>query len=631
MGNQSSLPVRVAEVLIDSVGLSRIFSYRIPDKMQADIGVGSYVSVKLANSRSKGWVVGLKELSVDEAESLPYELLPVSRLLGGGPTPEVVSLCKWAAWRFVGSPVNFLTHASPKRRISPTPGGELDFHSCEEKFFHSRGDSLVVRIPPTHSRVCWVIEHLGDPAELVGTAIVVCASQALVKQFARQLAENGYRVAIFPDHFEDAVNNAHVVVGARNAVFASVSRLSEVIVVDADDPSHTESSSPSWSSYIVAQARVGEGQKAVLLSSAPTLDMLYGSKTMSLSRRVERSGWPKIRIGNISEPSRGGPLISGDLLGVITSVLRTKTIPPTFTNEGLIDYDGVIVLYNRLGGARTLVCQRCNQVVSCEVCSTTLMQAISSQQSAVWQDRGEMNRMVKERLALFALTCPRCKKEYPVICTHCMSTSLKVVTFGIDRFKDLLQAALGTPVGEIRANSEVRLADLPSVIIGTEAVFSRFTSAKLVVVADFDHYLYAPSLDAREKAFALVARAARLVPSRSVDTGNVPIYLQTRDVDSPVIRAVVAGDPRLLTSKEAAMRRRLGLPPFGAIVRCYGPKAQEWISRSDIAGALEIEVISVRDGVFDIRSGSLDRLLDSLSELRSKLSFSGVHFSAIPA
>jgi len=623
--------VPVAEVLIDSVGLSKVFSYSIPDRYLSRIGIGSYVSVQLGNSRSKGWVVGLCELSALEREGLEFKLSPIFRLLGGGPTAEVVALCRWASWRFVGSPVNFLTHASPKKRVPSRSGGELDFRDCDMQFRESRGESRVVRIPPSHSRADWIISHLGAPSSVTSQVIIVCATQTAVKHLATRFIEYGYSVAVFPDEFERAIDGAQVIIGARNAVFASVSNLAEVIVVDADDPSHTETSSPSWSSYVVARARVGQSQRVVLLSSAPSVDMTYGAKTMSLSRSKERSGWPKVMVGEISEVPGRNPLISSALISQIKSGVGIGVAAPAVTDQGLIDYDGVIILYNRLGGARTLICSKCGKVVSCVKCSTTLMQAVPKYLRVSRGVRREIHQSTRERLSIASLTCPRCKEEYPAICTHCLSTSLKVVTFGIERFRSLLEAAAGKVVSEIDASTDVHPESLGPITIGTEAVFSRFQSARMIVIADFDHYLYAPALDASETAISLLTRAARLVPPRSIDTGYVPMYIQTRDTQNSVIKAAVEGDPRQVTAGEAALRKKLSLPPFGAIVRVFGPKAPVWIQRSGIGGDDGVEVIPVGDGVFDLRGNSISQLLDLIAGKRSVQPSNGVRFSANPS
>ncbi len=626
--DRASATVSVAQVLIDSVGLSKVFSYSIPDRFLDLIGIGSYVSVKLGNSRARGWVVGFSELSIEDREGLGFKLSPISRLLGGGPNAEVIALCKWAGWRFIGSPVNFLTHASPKKRIATRPGGELEFQDCDRSFRQIRGESLVVRIPPSHSRAEWIIGHIGSPSGMVGQVIVVCATQSAVKHLSARFVRDGYKVAVFPDEFEQALDGAQVVIGARNAVFASVSKLSEVIIVDADDPSHTETSSPSWSSYVVARARVSQGQVALLLSSVPSVDMSHGARTMSLSRSDERSGWPKVLAGEISENPGVNPLISSGLISQIRSGLAEQVTPAKLTDEGLVDYDGVVVLYNRLGGARTLVCAKCEKVVTCVKCSTTLMQTVPQHFREGAGDFGDANRTARERLSIAGLACPRCKEEYPAICTNCMATSLKVVTFGIERFRALLKAAVGKEVSEIDASTEIRPESLGPITIGTEAVFSRFRSARMVVIADFDHYLFAPALDASETALALLARASRLVPPRKVASRFVPLYIQTRDMRNPVIKAAMEGDPRQVTNAETALRKRLSLPPFGAIVRVFGPKAPLWIRRSEIGFGEGVEVVPSGEGTFDLRGRSIEELLDLIAEKRSAQPSGGVRFSA---
>lgn len=622
---KKTILILTAEVLIDSVGLSRVFTYLVPERFLAKIGIGSYVSVKLGHSRARGWVVGLNARDENYLESLEFQLSPIFRLLGGGPNPDIIALSKWAAWRFIGSPVNFLTHASPKKRIGSRAGGELDFDSCENQMRVPRGESLVVRIPPSHSRIDWLIERLGAPLSQESQSIVVCATQRMVHSVARRLQSAGFEVALFPEEFARARDEVQVIVGARNASFASVSNLGEIIVIDADEPSHSETSSPIWNSFEVARARVNPGQVAIALSSVPSLGMIAGSKVLALNSSEERLGWPKVLIGDISEGDHRHSLVPSELVSLVNSVLEKSIQPTRMDDDGLILYDGVIVLYNRLGGARTLLCSQCGQAVACIKCGGTLMQVSPVIKVAESLTRGKINERAKEALRVEGLVCPRCKEEYPAICTHCLSNSVKVVSFGIKRFSALLGAATGKSVTEFNASSETSAEDFGPIVVGTEAIFSRFAKARMVVIADFDHYLFAPSLDASERALALLARAARLVPPRSIETDYVPIYIQTRDASNPVVKAAVGGDQREITAAELALRKQLGLPPFGAIVRVSGTKASSWIVNSVIEGDPTIEVIDNGDA-FDVRGSSREVLLDAIAAGRQKVSASGVRF-----
>lgn len=622
----------IVQVLIDSVGLSKVFTYLVPTKFEDIVSVGNFVSVPLGASRAKGWIVGVAKVSASFAHDVDYELLPLYRVLGGGPSKEVISLCNWAAWRFIGSPVSFLTHASPKKRIDANlvdqSDFEFDFDSCGRRFILNQNMADVIRIPPSFSRLNWLSDHFGAHEEFVGRALIVCPTQRMVDEVYREFTNREFYVARYPDEVFGLKADAQIVVGARNAVFASVSGLGELIVVDADESSHKESSSPYWESSIVAKARASDELRVILLSSTPSTEMCHDAKIMSLSRVQERDGWPMLMVANLCDEQHNGALISSSLISQIRLALEhSAPSDKSFDSE---DFDGVLVLYNRLGGARTLVCAKCKNPVVCVNCSTTLMQTSNVVRNGLLSEPRDIIRRAKESIAVNELICPNCKHEYPAICTNCLSNTLKVVTFGIKRFSLLLQTALKLPVQEVDASSSGAINPKARVIVGTEAMFSRFRSAKMVVIADFDHYLFAPTLDATEKALSLLAKASRLVPPRSVNTGYVPLYVQTRDPASSVLKSAVEGDPKRVISEELELRRQLGLPPFGAIVRVSGKSANLWVEKSGLSTNTELQIIRLSDQEMDLRLDSKEELLEMVAKARSLVSAKSVKFVADP-
>lgn len=629
--SESTESILLAQVLIDSVGLSRVFSYSVPEVMQDRIGIGSYVSIPLARRRSRGWVVGLELHENSYVEELDYQLLPVSRVLGGGPSPEVIALCKWAAWRFLGSPVHFMVHASPKKRTKPRPGGTFRFSDCEETVRVARGETTVVRIPPTFSKVDWIIEHLGEDVEDERQSLIVCPTGVVVKTVLSKLESEGFTVAEFPDDFEKAVTTAQIVVGTRIAVFASLRDLKEVIVIDPDDPSHKETSSPIWETFIVARARVDLSQRAYLLCSAPTLEMMHGSRILSLPRVKERTGWPKVMVSDLSAEMRGGSLLSAELLAQIQRGLGAKQKRSIMNPNGQIEYDGVLVLYNRLGGARALACSTCGKIVRCTQCQVALSQnELGKQGAEKIESRHALSTRAKTVLGVDSLVCPKCKAQYPPICTSCMATKLRVVRFGIKRLAAELEAATGKSVIQVDASSDIDIENLGALVLGTEAIFSRFSKAKMVLVADFDQYLFSPNLNASEQALSLVARVSKLLPPRDVSLGYVPLLLQSRDVENIVIHSVKDGDPRLVSDSELKLRKELGLPPFGALVRLSGSKAGLLINEILASGRSDIKVHRTEEHTFELRSESKDSLLDFLSDLRQKAHYPGIKLMADP-
>ena len=88
---------RVVRVLPDVPAVDRPFDYLLPPRIDAGVRVGTMVRVPFHNRRVAGWVV---EVDVEPPEGVA--LLDVTKVVGEGPDPSVVELCRWAAWRWAG-------------------------------------------------------------------------------------------------------------------------------------------------------------------------------------------------------------------------------------------------------------------------------------------------------------------------------------------------------------------------------------------------------------------------------------------------------------------------------------------------------------------------------------------------
>jgi primosomal protein N' (replication factor Y) len=146
--------------------------------------------------------------------------------------------------------------------------------------------------------------------------------------------------------------------------------------------------------------------------------------------------------------------------------------------------------------------------------------------------------------------------------------------------------------------------------MGTEAALHRVDHAGLVVFLDIDQHLLAPRFGAGEETLALLARAARLVGSR---TGGGRILVQTRIPDHEALRAAVAADPTMLSGPERDLRLTLGLPPFGALAGLSGAAAREYVERLR-AAAGHLEISTLGEDRFLARAESHRALCDGLAD-----------------
>ena len=163
-------------------------------------------------------------------------------------------------------------------------------------------------------------------------------------------------------------------------------------------------------------------------------------------------------------------------------------------------------------------------------------------------------------------------------------------------------------IGRAGTGPDGGLPDAP-VLVGTEAVLHRVTSASLVVFLDFDRELLAPRYRAGEQALALLALASRVVGGRRRQ-GRVVV--RTRLPDHEVLAAALHADPGRLAAAEEPRRAQLRLPPTTALALVSGDGADDFVARlacSDRA----VEVGSVTAGHFLVRAAGSKELADALA------------------
>jgi len=522
---------RVVRVLVDVPAIDREFDYAVPATL-GPLAVGTIVRVPLHGRRVRGWVV---ETDVESVTS-PVRLLPVAKVVGAGPPPDVLALCDWAAWRFAGPRAALLRAASPPNAVRDAAP------EAPEPTRVTTSSNEVLAWPPAADRRTMVAAHVAPE----GSTLVIVPDGGRLPSLIRHLEGAGHRVCVLrgDDHaaprtraWASTRRGRCVVVGGRVAVWAPVPDLAAVVVLDESDESLQDERAPTWHARTVAAERARRGGAALTLVGAlPSVDAVaLAGDPVRPARVDERAGWPVVQVVDPRDEPPGTGLLTEPLARALQDTVAGGR--------------RAVCVLNRKGRARLLACASCHELVRCERCG-----------AAVVEVEGNV------------LDCLSCGTRRPFVCLQCHATHLKRLRPGIARLRDDLAALLPrTEIGEVDASTETA-PDAP-VVIGTEAVLHRLRSTRadppvrLVAFLDLDQELLAPRYRAAEQAGAILARAARLLGPR--DRGG-RLMLQTRLPQHEVVRAVIGADPTPILEGETRRRAALGYPPSGGLAEVSG-------------------------------------------------------------
>jgi primosomal protein N' (replication factor Y) len=558
----------VVRVVPDVAGIDKEFDYLVPDAMRDEVQVGDLVRVDLHGRRVGGWIVAV---GVDPPAGVT--LKPIAKRSGLGPTKDLIELAAWAAWRWSGRPASMLRTASPERvvRTLPTfrPGTATEPAVGPVLAAAIAAQRAVVRLPPSAD-----LANIAAVVAAQGNALIVCPSIAMASAVAGRLRRAGHPVAEHPRDWAVGAAGA-TVVGARAAAWAPVAELAAVLVLDEHDESHQQEQTPTWHARDVAIERAERaGVPCLLTSPCPSLEALAWGSLHVPDRARERAGWP---IVDVVDRRDEDPRRAGLFSPALTRLLRTD--------------ERILCVLNRTGRAKLLACAACGELARCDRCEAAVAQP---------ED---------------VLVCPRCAAERPALCLHCGASRFKNARAGVTRVREELEALIGESVGELTAASD---ADVPStrVVVGTEAVLQRIGRADAVAFLDLDQELLAPRYRAAEQAFALVARAARVVAASGAKVGGRAagrLLLQTRSPEHEVVQAALHADPARVADAERARRELLRFPPFAALAEVSGAAAPAYV---DALGAPPgIQVAEVAERRWLLRADDQVTLSNALAEV----------------
>ena len=343
---------------------------------------------------------------------------------------------------------------------------------------------------------------------------------------------------------------AKLVVGTRSAIFAPGENFGLIILDEEQEHSYKSENSPRYSAKEVAIWRGSKEKALVLLGSAtPSVETMYRAKTgaYGLYRLRTRYGGrqlPEVRIVDMREELKLG----NDLA---YSIPLREAILDTW-EQGKQS----ILLLNRRGNSRALVCVDCRETPECPRCSVRL--TYHSANSRLMCHYCGHSQPVTAR-------CPKCGGPLKPIGTGTQKAQQELNQL----FPDMEIARMDADtVSAVNTHEKIldrfREEKIP-VLLGTQMVAKglNLPDVTLVGVLDADLSLYTDSFRAAETTFNMltqvVGRAGRGdSPGRAI--------IQTLAPDHEVIRLASKQDYDGFYNLEIGLRRLQWVPPFGDLI-----------------------------------------------------------------
>ena len=404
-------------------------------------------------------------------------------------------------------------------------------------------------------------------------ALVLVPEIALTPQTLNRFAARfGNRVSVlhsglslgerFDQWWKTYYGEVDVVIGARSAVFAPVRNLGLIVLDEEHEGTYKqEEGSIRYHTRDVAMKRCElVGAQVILGSATPALESyhqaLQGHFCLAeLTERVEARPLPTVRVVDMREQFEQGnrSMFSTELKTALGELVRTD--------------NQAIILLNRRGFSRFVLCRECGEVLECPNCQVSL---------TYHQEDERMH-------------CHYClhREPMPQKCPKCASRFLRQFGVGTEQveevlakdFPELKTVRLDADTTRRKGAHAAILKKFASgqaqILVGTQMVAKGldFPNVTLVGVLSADLALSFPDIRSSERTFQLLTQVAGR-SGRGEREGRV--IIQSYDPTHFAISAAQNHDYLDFYRREIGFRRQLGYPPFRTLTRilCSGPKQE---------------------------------------------------------
>ncbi len=354
--------------------------------------------------------------------------------------------------------------------------------------------------------------------------------------------------------------NAHVILGARSAIFAPVKNLGVIVIDEEHDGSYVSENNPRYDAHTVAEFRARANACPLILGSAtPSLEsynkaMKGEYQLVELKQRINGSAMPDIEIVDMTNEVMDGNMspFSKSLVAKLDKCVKDKK--------------QAIIFINRRGFASFVMCRECGYRAKCDDCEVSLVYHKEDNQ----------------------LKCHFCGKKYKMLtnCPNCNSKNIRYGATGTERvceeladmFKDVPIFRMDNDTTRGKDGHKKILTEFshtaPSILVGTQMIAKGhdYPLVSVVGILDADISLYNSDYKSNERTFQLVTQVAGRAGRKNAD-GQV--VLQTYAPRHYVYRFARAYDYESFYAKEINVRQTTMFPPFSTILRILVSSASD--------------------------------------------------------
>ncbi|MGX6978454.1 primosomal protein N' [Vagococcus elongatus] len=414
-----------------------------------------------------------------------------------------------------------------------------------------------------------VIAHALDQGK---TGILLVPEISLTPQTVRRFKERfGEEVAVLHSGLSEGERydewrkiekkQAHVVVGARSAIFAPLENIGVIVVDEEHEGSYKQEESPRYHARDIAIWR-GEyhGCPVVLGSATPSLESrARAQKKVYRHLQLTKRASSEAQLPDTTVIDMRHVIAKGKMQTFSPQLLERMT-------EKLAREEQIVLLLNRRGYSSFIMCRDCGYVHTCPNCDISLTLHMDS----------------------YAMKCHYCGHEeaIPKICPECHSNKIRYYGTGTQKVEEELQT-LFPDTGIIRMDVDTtrrkgaheKLLDTfgrheASILLGTQMIAKGldFPNVTLVGVLNADTALNLPDFRSSEKTFQLLTQV-----SGRAGRGDKPgeVLIQTFNPEHYAIQLAKKHDYESFYQTEMVARHQGNYPPFFFTVQIVGSHEEE--------------------------------------------------------